>query len=253
MGPFVNGIGFRFVEPMQRPRKAYLRADYRLRRVGVPIGLLNTRFPQNQTLIMRNLWRLIRVPGTSTFPLAGIINEAVRQMPPDRSYVNVGTWQGFTLFAGMSGNPTRRCVGIDNFSGGGCSPTGPDLSAVRETFLRRFERWRSPAHEFVECDYVDYFDHLHRGPIGVYFYDGDHSFENHLHGLEIAEPYFADGCLIPIVSANSAAVREATELFVASREGLYEVILDQPVANKGHPTFGNGLVIIRRIAPGGPS
>lgn len=161
----------------------YLRAEYRLRRVGVPLGLVNTRFPEHRALITRSLWRLARVPALSTFTLAGILNEAVRQMAPDECYVNVGTWQGFSLFAGMLGNPARRCVGIDNFS----ELTGPEFGTVRETFLRRFEAWRSPAHEFFEGDYVDYFEREHRGRIGVYLYDGEHSFENQLRGLEVAD------------------------------------------------------------------
>jgi len=242
LGQFINGIGFRFVQPTDEPSRSYLRAEYRLRQLGVPVGLLNAKFPRNQVPITRNLWRLARVPAMSTFPLAGIINEAVRQMPPDQSYVNVGTWQGFTLFAGMLGNRTQHCVGVDNFS----EHAGPQWGQVRETFLRRFNRWRAPTHEFFEGDYVDYFDRHHSRPIGVYLYDGEHSFENQLRGLEVAEPFFADGCLILIDDAYSASARAATESFMAARDGRYEVVLDQPVASKGHPTFWNGFLIIRR-------
>jgi Methyltransferase domain len=238
---FVDQVRFRFLGPTKPPGKTYLRADYRLGRLGVPLGLLNTRFPENQVLITRSLWRLARVPAMSTFALAGIVNEAVRRMPSDQSYVNVGTWQGFTLFAGMLGNPTRRCVGVDNFS----EHTGSQFGAVRETFLQRFEAWRSPAHEFFESDYVDYFENRHHGPIGVYLYDGEHTFENQFRALEIAEPHFACGCLICIDDAYAAEPREATESFIASRRGRYEIVLDQPVASKGHPTFWNGFLILR--------
>jgi hypothetical protein len=242
---FLEEIDFRFIHPTQVPGKTYLRAEYRLRRIGVPLGLLNAKFPDNGLQITRSLWRLARVPGMSTFPLAGIINECVRRMPPDQTYVNVGTWQGFTLFAGMLGNPTRRCIGVDDFS-----EQWPEFGPVRERFLRRFEDWRSPVHEFVDSDYVDYFENVHRGPIGVYLYDAEHSFENQLRGLEVAEPHFADGCLILIDDAYAPAPRAATESFMASRPGAYEVVLDRPVASKGHPTFWNGFLILRRRPTG---
>jgi len=182
MRQFIGGIRFRFVGPSRRPKRLYLVAEHRLRRVGVPLGLINARFPWHGYEITRNLWRLGRVHGMSTFPLAGIINEAVRQMPADQCYVNVGTWQGFTLFAGMLGNAQQRCVGVDNFS----ESFGPELVEVRASFLTRFERWRSASHEFFEGDYVEYFQKVHRGPIGVYLYDGEHSFENQLKALEVA-------------------------------------------------------------------
>lgn len=245
---FIGRIGFRFLRPNELPTRSYLRASYRLRRIGVPLDLLNTKFPEDRASIVASLWRLVRVPAMSTFTLAGIVNEAVRKMPADQSYVNVGTWQGFSLFAGMLGNPGRRCVGIDNFS----EFTDPQTwGEVRETFLRRFDSWKSPAHEFFDGDYVDYFEHHHRGPIGVYFYDGEHSFENQLGGLEVAEQFFGEGCLILIDDAYAEEPRRATESFMAARPGRYEVVLDQPVARKGHPTFWNGFLILRRIGAAG--
>lgn len=240
---FISRIGFRLLHPDEPATRNYLRASYRLRRIGVPLDLLNTKFPEDRASLVCSLWRLVRVPGMSTFTLAGIINQAVRKMPSDQSYVNVGTWQGFSLFAGMLGNPEKRCVGIDNFS----EFTDPETwGEVQKTFLQRFESWRSPAHEFFNGDYRDYFENHHHGPIGVYFYDGEHSLENQLAGLEVAERFFAEGCLILIDDAYAEEPRRATESFMTARPGRYEVVLDQPVARKGHPTFWNGFLILRR-------
>lgn len=46
----------------------------------------------------------------STFAIGAIINRAVRQMPSNTGYVNVGRWHGFTLLAGMLGNAKKRCI-----------------------------------------------------------------------------------------------------------------------------------------------
>jgi len=242
---FIGQVRFRFLGPNEVPGKAYLRASYRLRQIGIPFDLLNTKFPEHQAAITASLWRLAHVPGMSTFTLAGIINEAVRKMPVEQSYVNVGTWQGFSLFAGMLGNRGKRCIGVDNFSEFTERAT---WGSVRETFIRRFDAWRSPTHEFFEGDYVEYFDRHHDGPIGVYFYDGEHSYQNQLQGLECAERFFVDGSLILIDDAYAQEPRDATETFTASRPGHYEVVLDQPVVRKGHPTFWNGFLILRRTA-----
>jgi hypothetical protein len=163
-------------------------------------------------------------------------------MPTGSAYVNVGVWHGFTFLAGMAGNEDRRCIGIDNFS----MDIVPLYGDVRSSFLERFERLRAPLHEFHEIDYRDYFRDVHDGPIGVYVYDGEHSYENQLGGLEAAEPFFAPGCVVLIDDAFAEQARRATMGFVESRAGDYEVIFDQATASKGHPTFWNGITVFRK-------
>lgn len=243
MDAFVNGIRFRFLGPDRPPQRYFAGIDHRTRKVGLPLGLLNTRFPERRSLpLLRRLRRLSRVEGMSTFPIAGIVNEAVRRLPQGQCYVNVGTWRGFTFFAGMLGNPEKRCIGIDNFSEFNVA------DADRRSFYRDFERFRSgPAHEFREIDYREYFAELHREPVGLYLYDGSHDYENQLAGLEAAEPFFAPGCLIVVDDAFSEPARRATTEFVEASPGRYETVFDRRTASKAHPTFWNGIWILRRV------
>ena len=127
----------------------------------------------------------------STVPVAALINLAVRAMPPDQVYLNVGVYAGFTFLAGMLDNPERRCVGVDNFS----RPAG-------KGFLRRFEQMKGPAHRFYEMDYLDYFDRIHNESLGVYVYDGAHAYEHQVKGLTRAEPHFADDWIVIVDDTN---------------------------------------------------
>jgi hypothetical protein len=172
----------------------------------------------------------------STLGVAALINRAVAGMPPDHSYVNVGTWMGFSLWAGMYDNPGKTCVGIDDFSMFG----GP-----REAFHRWFDRLRTPNHHFHEMDYRHYFDRVHEGPIGVYFYDGDHTYEHQLLGLQTAEGFFGDDCVVIVDDTNWVDPYEATYDFMAQSKREYTVLIDQQTVGNGHPTFWNGLLILQ--------
>lgn len=171
------------------------------------------------------------VPKLSTFGLAAIINKAVAQMPQNQAYVNVGVWHGFSFLAGMVHNPDKKCIGIDNFS---------QFGSPRADFLRRFHRYKSDKHHFYDMDYVDFFKNF-KGPIGFYFYDGEHSYENQLKGLQLAEPLFAKDCIIMIDDTNWEAPRKATLDFMSASANKYRVLMDA-----WHPAFWNGVMIIQK-------
>jgi hypothetical protein len=174
----------------------------------------------------------------STFAIGAIINRGVAAMPPAQAFVNVGVWNGFTLLAGMIDNPDKVCIGIDNFS---------EFGGPRDAFLRQFETYRSPNHRFFEMDYAVYFREHHQGRIGFYIYDGNHSYENQRMGLEIAEPHLAPGALILVDDTNTVEPRQATLDFITRSTYRYEVLLDQQTCANQHPTFWNGIILLRKM------
>jgi hypothetical protein len=173
----------------------------------------------------------------STYAVATLINKAVHQMPWGTAFVNVGVWHGFSFLAGIAANPDRRCIAIDNFSQYGCP---------RAEFLKRFEACRSPRHEFHDMDYEDYFADVHAGPIGFYFYDGEHSYRNQLRGLQVAEPFFSHGCVILVDDTNADEPRTATLDFISRSPGTYRVLFDRRTLRNSHPTFWNGVMAFVR-------
>lgn len=213
--------------------------------MGAPFDAVNTDLGPGEAdrATRRALRGLLGMPRMSTMAIAAVINRAVTAMPAGQAFVNVGVWNGYTLLAGMAGNPEADCVGIDDFSQFG----GP-----REEFLHRFEGARSQRHAFFEMDYRDYFAGVHDRPIGVYLYDGEHSYDNQLRGLVAAEPFFADGCVLVVDDTNLEEPRQATLDFMARHEDRYEILADVRTGDVRHPTFWNGLLVLRKRAPGDP-
>jgi hypothetical protein len=177
------------------------------------------------------------MPRLSTFAIGAMLNRAIDGMPADEAFVNVGVWNGFTFLAGLVSNPEKLCIGIDNFS---------ELGGPRQAFLRRFEALRGPRHRFADLDYREYFRHHHQGRIGVYMYDGHHAYEHQLEGLELAEPFFSDSCLVFVDDTNWDEPRLATLDFVSRSRHRYETLLDVRTAGNKHPTLWNGLMVLRR-------
>ena len=162
-------------------------------------------------------------------------------MPNDTCFLNVGVWNGFTFLSGMIENPQKDCIGIDNFS-----QQFGNFGNPKEQFLQRFKEYKGENHHFYEMDYVDYFKNIHNKSIGFYIYDGEHSFENQLTGLKIAEPFFSENCIILIDDMNLKDAREATLEFISSSTNKYELLLDKTTYDHRHPSFWNGIMIFRK-------
>lgn len=199
--------------------------------------LFNTRLPRSQQTMTSRLRSLIGVPKMSTFAIGALINQGVRQMARGQVFVNVGVWHGFTLLAGMIDNTGQTCIGIDNFSQYG----GP-----KESFNERFGAYKSDNHYFYEMDYADYFSTIHRESIGFYIYDGIHNYEEQLRGLQTAEPYFSDDCIILVDDTNYADVRQSITDFIAGSPNNYRIFTETTFCNS-HPTFWNGITILQKM------
>ena len=235
---YASLLSFRFLGPNARlPRPLDPLVDAIFRRAGALIEICNTRLPVQDEMTRRALSELCRIPRMSTFAIASLINYGVSLMPRDQAYLNVGVWNGFSFLAGLVNNPDKVCIGVDNFS---------EFGGPREGFLKRFERYKSLNHDFFDMDYREYLSKVHRRQIGFYVFDGPHSYEDQLNGLELAEPFFGRNCRILVDDTNWQAPREATMKFVESRGDRYRVIFDQRTSRNGHPTFWNGIIIVER-------
>ncbi len=227
---FLNGISFAWLQPEDPlPQQLY---DL----VGTVWERQNTIFASDGEAILERFSRLDRVPRMSTVAIAAVLQKVVAEMPAELSFVNVGVWHGFSFLASLLDNQAKRCVGVDNFSQFG----GP-----KQEFLARFEKLRSPEHHFYEMDYEDYFREKHTGRLGVYLYDGEHSYANQLKGLQVAEPYFAPGCIVLVDDTNWDEPRQASLDFINQSSRNYQLLLDARSAANGHPTWWNGLMVWR--------
>ncbi len=240
MGRYLSEIDFRFIKPAT-PWPPLGVANFKpwLRFITL-LEFGNTLIPCRDLEVKRELKRICNIPRMSAFAIGAIINEGVSRMKEDHVFLNVGVWHGFTLLSAMIGNEKKKCIGVDDFS---------EFGGPRKEFLQRFAKYRKePFHLFYEMHYHDYFQNYHRKPIGFYVYDGDHSYENQLKGLELAEPFFTKGTLILVDDTNYREVRKVISDFISRSPYNYDIILDQPTFSNHHPTFWNGVTIIQMTA-----
>lgn len=235
---YISGITFCFI----KPGTPWLPTGYAnftsWLRFGISLEFSNTKIPYREREMKRNLHKICKIPRMSTFAIGAIINEGVSQMQDNLAFVNVGVWHGFTLLSGMVNNAEKRCIGVDNFS---------EFGSPRKAFLKRFNKYRRASHYFYEMDYSEYFLKVHKEPIGFYIYDGNHSYENQLRGLQVAEPFFSENSIILIDDANYAGVRQVTMDFISSSSCEYRILLDRATYCNYHPTFWNGIMIIQKV------
>jgi hypothetical protein len=211
--------------------------------LGAPFDAVNTDLsgvPSGPALSSA-LRPLLDVPRMSTMAIGAVLNRAVAAMPPGHAFVNAGVWHGYTLLAAMARNPDAVCVGIDDFS---------EFGGPRDEFGERFEAARSPRHTFHEMDYRDYMAEVHEGPIGVYLYDGENSYEGEMEALQAGERFFADGCLLVADDTNRSQRRQAMLDFAEQSPDDYSLVLDVSTAGNRHPTFWNGTLVLRRNGAG---
>jgi hypothetical protein len=233
---YIRKVGFRFYTPFSG-LKGFGRLTKLAARFNVPFESLNTRLPEGGRDMNRRLGPLCNIPRMSTFAIGAIINHTVSCMPRGTSYVNVGVWNGFTLLSGMIENPDKQCIGIDNFS---------EYGGPKEQFLRRFNEHKSANHQFYDMDYREYFAEVHSGEIGFYIYDGNHFYEHQLMGLKVAEPFFAKNCVILVDDTNDPGPRRGTLDFINQSGNKYEILLDAKTRANCHPTFWNGVMLLRK-------
>ncbi|KEQ26348.1 class I SAM-dependent methyltransferase [Paenibacillus tyrfis] len=227
---YINGISFSWLQPNMHPSSPIDNM--------IDFELANTKLPEADQQTKESLYELCKIPRMSTLALGAIINKGVSQMDNHHAFVNVGVWHGFTFIAGIVNNPNKTCIGVDNFS---------EFGGPQEEFSSRFSDYKSESHSFNNMDYVDYFIHTHTDPIGFYIYDGAHDYDNQLKGLQLAEPYFANNCMIMVDDTNWEQPRRATLDFMANSVNDYKILFDASTAYNGHPTFWNGVIIFQKI------
>ncbi len=234
---YVRNVGFRYYGPLSR-LKGFRRLTDLTAKFDVLFEMVNTRLPREEAKMKRRLRPICDIPRMSTFAIGAIINHTVSCMRREACFVNVGVWNGFTLLSGMVGNPDKRCIGVDNFS---------EFGGPREQFLERFNAYRSYLHHFYDSDYRDYFKNVHSVEIGFYIYDGNHSYENQMTGLKLAEPFLGQSAIVLVDDTNGdGGPRQATLDFINHSANRYEILLDTTTLANKHPTFWNGIMIFRK-------
>ena len=184
--------------------------------------------------------------GMATENKLALLNLAAQHLGPDEIYLEVGAWAGCSIIGASLGHPDRTFVTTDNFSEFG----GP-IDECRANLA-------SFGAEQVELVDGDFMSVLAKkalpGPVGVYFYDGAHAFEDQIHALEIIEPLLADEALVIVDDTSHPRVAAANRLYVGRRP-QFELAVRYTSAFNGEPKWWDGVelyVFRRALGPGQP-
>jgi predicted O-methyltransferase YrrM len=175
------------------------------------------------------------VPGLAAVNNLALLNVAASLIEPGESYVEAGTFKGTSLISAMLGNE-GDFVAIDNFSMGDGSP---------ELVRQNLARFGLEGATILEGDTADV---LQRGDlagrrIGVFYYDAAHSYEAHLEGLRLVEPYLAERALLIVDDSDWEQVGRATRDYLAGQPRarmLFDVKGDQ----HGQPDWWKGVHVL---------
>jgi hypothetical protein len=193
----------------------------------------------------------------STTHIGLLISIAVSCLDDDECYVNIGTWNGYSFFAGFLLNHSKQCVGNDNFSlfnGENSSSiiekdkANRNFGDIRSFFYYEFNRIKTHNSIFKEQDWKSFlkdFRFVTDKKIGFYFYDGAHDFDSQYEALKMAEPYFSSKCLILVDDTNLEDVKNANSKFMSENLDFYKIIDIKTPCNR-YPTWWNGIQVFAR-------
>jgi predicted O-methyltransferase YrrM len=165
-----------------------------------------------------------------------LINVAASCLDPGEAYVEVGVYHGASLIAAMLGNEDKQFVGIDGF-------------AFRDATLEKVEgnlaRYGLPVPKILVGDAFELVPSGALGdtPIGVWYYDADHSYEAQVEGLRIAEPLLVPGAVMIVDDTDWEDVDRAMDDYLASQRQARR-ILTIDGKSRGAPHWWEGMQVL---------
>ncbi|MDQ2852496.1 MAG: class I SAM-dependent methyltransferase [Actinomycetota bacterium] len=177
-----------------------------------------------------------------------VLNVAARVLPADESYLEVGTFKGRSLCAAAQDNDDKTFLAMENFMEFGMA--GREARAELEGNIRRYTSERSVT--LMEGDCFELMTELgsNTKPVGVYFYDGEHTLLAQYLALAVVEPLLADEALVLVDDASWPVVQRAHRLFLRRHAG-WSIAATWDAAHADDPRWANGLhaLVFRRTTP----
>jgi predicted O-methyltransferase YrrM len=164
-------------------------------------------FPRSPEPIDRSFQRVQEsVEGLSAENNLALIGLAARLLPAGERYAEAGTYHGRTAISAARGG--AETIAIDNFSldQGGREPLEANLLRFGV-----FDRVR-----VLEGDTVAVLDAAELGPLGVFYYDADHTTEGTFAALQAVRRHLAGEALVVMDNAEWADVQAGRDRFLAA-------------------------------------
>jgi predicted O-methyltransferase YrrM len=194
-------------------------------------------FPRSEHPLDRRFAPIVeQVENLTSENVLALLNLAAACLGPDEAYVEVGVFHGASMIAAMLANEEHRFVGIDNFS-----LWEGSLEKVEENLARfglsKPELLVGDVFELVPAGALE------GTPVGVWYYDADHSYEAQIEGLRIAEPLLVPGALVIVDDTDWERVERAMDAYLASQPRSRR-ILKLDGKERGAPQWWEGMQVL---------
>jgi Methyltransferase domain len=176
------------------------------------------------------------IQGMATENKLMLLNLAVRNLASDEVYVEIGCWKGLSLAGAASGNVSGSIYACDDFS---------EFSGSLTQLDRTIQEYTAPEQvRFYDMDFRSFLALAPWQPsrIGVYFYDGGHTFEEQYLALEQVLPWLADRAVVIIDDTNAGQVRAANKRLTSLVPG-FKLLADVQTPGNEFPTWWNGVQV----------
>lgn len=147
------------------------------------------------------------VSGFTTAKVRMLLNRLVAALPSEEAHFEVGCFRGATLISALLDHHDVTSYACDDFSG---TAAWPNTKQIFESNLQKYKD-RLPSIKFYEesCWNLPKKKPFQK-PIGIFFYDGDHSYESQRRAIVEFAPFLASQVIILVDDWNWQQVREGT-------------------------------------------
>ncbi len=189
------------------------------------------------------------VTGYTTPAELAVLRAAVAALPAGEAYLEVGTFKGRSVCGALIDGSERAVVAVENFQEFGMA--GVEARAELMDNLARYTAG-VPHFRLIEGDCFRVLQD--RGsvgePVGVYFYDGAHTWLAHYLALGVAEHLLAHEAVVLVDDATWPVVRRATMRYVQRHRG-WSVLRAFDAESDHDPRWANGLLVLTYRRPDG--
>lgn len=170
---------------------------------------------------------------------------------PNASYMEIGVWRGSTLISAIFNNENyfANAIAIENFSQFTESVMTAEnvvVEQVQRDFYANINKYKMPkSFKFFneDCFRMD-LKKIKEIPINIYFYDGDHSSENHEKAFTYFNEVFDDVFIAIVDDWNWTNVQESTKR--AFNKLNYTILFERSFITEGNGVLNswwNGMYI----------
>jgi len=178
------------------------------------------------------------VQSHSTAKVRMLLNKLVSELPSDEAYFEIGCLKGGTLISALLGNRHATAYACDNWSE--YLHENPE-----KQFWNNLKRYRGRIAEpkVIKDDCWNLVKNPpFEKPVGIYFYDGDHSFESQERALTVFAKYLAERCIVLVDDWNWDDVKAGTWAGIAKIKPKHLFYLELPSRHNGDlENYHNGI------------